>query len=554
MTTPIRVLLVEDNPGDAQLTRDARISGHGPAQGDGRGRLEQQVQAQLPDAERRHHVAGVRPVDLEPEPRHHVGPELFAERLLTEAGMGVTLAANGSEALALLGKDRPDLVVSDVIMPDKSGYEVCAFIRAQSNFADIPVLLISGIVNDEVSRQAESCKADGVLKKPFQGTSLKDRVLDLLMKRQPKQAPLPESAPAHVSEERPAVAGPPEASIGLAIVESEQARVVSTNGGQLPESSSVLAPDHDMSSLVDNRQEASEFSVGQPPVESPVSAEVENRHAEILALRDARLTELEETLACERRQSHERIEQMQRALEEQGAQVQDLLSRSAALDEALVEQRAQRAALAEQLDEASRQAHRVDELETALAEARQGAEELSQQVLDNARHAARVIELEAHLAAERGAATQLVQQLTALEHIERRAHELETSLMSEREEAEACRQKSAEFETCAARVPALEEALDQERARIATLDGVLATERETMALVTTQVKEMETSVQRAQELDLALAEERDRSMQLMRRATEAEQAAEQSNRRFEDMARKLGEIAGLASQLGNGKR
>ena len=65
---------------------------------------------------------------------------------------------------------------------------------------------------------------------------------------------------------------------------------------------------------------------------------------------------------------------------------------------------------------------------------------------------------------------------------------------------------------------------------------------------------MENSVQRAQELDLALAEERDRSMQLMRRATEAEQAAEQSNRRFEDMARKLGEIAGLASQLGNGKR
>ncbi|MBA2486136.1 MAG: response regulator [Nitrospira sp.] len=99
-----------------------------------------------------------------------------AERLLTEAGMGVTLAANGSEALALLSKDRPDLIVSDVIMPDKSGYEVCAFIRGQANLADIPVLLISGIVNDEVSRQAESCKADGVLKKPFQGTSLKDRV------------------------------------------------------------------------------------------------------------------------------------------------------------------------------------------------------------------------------------------------------------------------------------------------------------------------------------------------------------------------------------------
>ena len=107
-----------------------------------------------------------------------------AERLLTEAGLGVTLAANGEEALALLAKEVPDLIVSDVIMPDKSGYEVCAFVRGQAALAKTPVLLISGIVNDEVTKQAESCHADGVLKKPFQGTSLKDRVLDLLGKKQ----------------------------------------------------------------------------------------------------------------------------------------------------------------------------------------------------------------------------------------------------------------------------------------------------------------------------------------------------------------------------------
>ena len=52
-----------------------------------------------------------------------------AERLLTEAGFGVTLAANGEEALSYLAKEKPDLIVSDVIMPDKSGYEVCAFVR-----------------------------------------------------------------------------------------------------------------------------------------------------------------------------------------------------------------------------------------------------------------------------------------------------------------------------------------------------------------------------------------------------------------------------------------
>ncbi|MCX5727635.1 MAG: response regulator [Nitrospirae bacterium] len=116
-----------------------------------------------------------------------------AERLLTEAGFGVTLAANGEEALAYLAKEKPDLIVSDVIMPDKSGYEVCAFVRAQTTLANTPVLLISGIVNDEVTKQAESCHADGVLKKPFQGTSLKDRVLELLAKRQGTTAPAAKS-------------------------------------------------------------------------------------------------------------------------------------------------------------------------------------------------------------------------------------------------------------------------------------------------------------------------------------------------------------------------
>src|SRR5215475_1687909 len=119
-----------------------------------------------------------------------------AERLLTEAGLGVTLAANGEEAMAFLSKEVPDLIVSDVIMPDKSGYEVCAFVRGQAALANTPVLLISGIVNDEVTKQADSCRADGVLKKPFQGTSLKDRVLELLAKR---QEPPPAAAPRPLS-------------------------------------------------------------------------------------------------------------------------------------------------------------------------------------------------------------------------------------------------------------------------------------------------------------------------------------------------------------------
>lgn len=112
-----------------------------------------------------------------------------AERLLTEAGMEVALAASGEEAMAYLSTEHPDFIISDVIMPDKSGYDVCRFVRAQETLADTPVLLISGIVNDEVNRQAESCRANGVLKKPFQGTSLQERVRDILSKQTEKDVP-----------------------------------------------------------------------------------------------------------------------------------------------------------------------------------------------------------------------------------------------------------------------------------------------------------------------------------------------------------------------------
>jgi DNA-binding response OmpR family regulator len=107
----------------------------------------------------------------------------IAERQLHGAGFEVALAANGEEALAWLERERPDLIISDVLMPDKTGYDVCAFVRGRADLAATPVLLISGIVNDEVKQLAKSCRADGVLKKPFQGSSLKEQVTALLAQR-----------------------------------------------------------------------------------------------------------------------------------------------------------------------------------------------------------------------------------------------------------------------------------------------------------------------------------------------------------------------------------
>lgn len=126
-----------------------------------------------------------------------------AERMLKEAGLEVALAANGEEALAWMSTNQPDLVIADVIMPDKSGFEVCAFVRAQACLAHTPVLLISGFVDDEVTRQAEACRADGVIKKPFQGASLRERVMDLLSARKEQEVPAVApvfAMPAHAPE------------------------------------------------------------------------------------------------------------------------------------------------------------------------------------------------------------------------------------------------------------------------------------------------------------------------------------------------------------------
>src|SRR2546427_714308 len=114
-----------------------------------------------------------------------------AERMLIEAGLEVAAVSNGEEALEWMSTKRPDLVIADVIMPDKSGFDVCTFVRSNAALADTPVILVSGFVDDELTRQAEACRADGIIKKPFQGAALRERVLHLLSARkaQPPGAP-----------------------------------------------------------------------------------------------------------------------------------------------------------------------------------------------------------------------------------------------------------------------------------------------------------------------------------------------------------------------------
>jgi len=97
----------------------------------------------------------------------------------------VITCPDAASALAQFGEAAPDAVITDVIMPDKDGYEVCEFIKQHEQLGKTPVILMSGVVNRAVAEKAMAVKADELIRKPFQPQDLIIRVKNLLYPRAP---------------------------------------------------------------------------------------------------------------------------------------------------------------------------------------------------------------------------------------------------------------------------------------------------------------------------------------------------------------------------------
>lgn len=119
------------------------------------------------------------------------------ERALLGRQIEVVCAATGSEALECIERDEPDVVVCDVLMPDKDGYEICEFVKRHPRLGRTPVLLMSGIVNDEVRERAVRVQSADVLSKPFAAEDLLRR-LDALLAAAVPPTPAPATVPASV--------------------------------------------------------------------------------------------------------------------------------------------------------------------------------------------------------------------------------------------------------------------------------------------------------------------------------------------------------------------
>ncbi len=113
-----------------------------------------------------------------------VDDSVSVRRVVTKAlesrSMEVLSAASGLEAMERIERDHPDLVVCDVILPDKDGYQVCEFVRAHPSARRTPVLLISGVVNSTVLARAAEVQSSDVMFKPFAADELVRKIDTLL--------------------------------------------------------------------------------------------------------------------------------------------------------------------------------------------------------------------------------------------------------------------------------------------------------------------------------------------------------------------------------------
>lgn len=111
--------------------------------------------------------------------------------ILEQKGYPVTLAANGVLALAAARQNKPTLIISDVVMPEMDGYELCRQVKSDPDLADVPVILVTTLSDPQDVIRGLECRADNFILKPYDERYLLGRVQFVLINREMRQTDQP---------------------------------------------------------------------------------------------------------------------------------------------------------------------------------------------------------------------------------------------------------------------------------------------------------------------------------------------------------------------------
>jgi len=98
-------------------------------------------------------------------------------------GFAVLIARDGEEGIEVARRERPDLIISDIMMPNVSGIELVAELKGDPDTSDIPIILLSAKAQNADVRSGLDAGADDYITKPFEPLDLVDRVNRLLVAR-----------------------------------------------------------------------------------------------------------------------------------------------------------------------------------------------------------------------------------------------------------------------------------------------------------------------------------------------------------------------------------
>jgi len=100
--------------------------------------------------------------------------------LFMSRGLKVETAINGIEAFEEIKKKRPDIIILDLMMPGMDGFEFCEKIKADSQYKDIPVIVVSALPSSSNRTRLLSMGAADYIQKPFDSSELVNRIEEVL--------------------------------------------------------------------------------------------------------------------------------------------------------------------------------------------------------------------------------------------------------------------------------------------------------------------------------------------------------------------------------------